>query len=221
MIGTPMTRKILRFEYTVLRAPWTALDAQLRRRLSDGSPLRLTLERGLAGYDTLAGRLLRDPQLVQRGDLLTRHAVAVEQAAARTAEAAELRAAAEQTEHDAAEAADAKRVAAQRRKQQRVAAALEQEQRAEQDAAAAARITAEAKKKQAAERANARKQAATAERTATQRQTSARTERATAPAKATLKDAAAQKTAAAERRSEARRLARLAEVEKHERQAQA
>ena len=60
MIGTSSAHKILRLEYTALRAPLRAplraLDAQLLHRLPDRSFVRLTAERGLASCDAAVGR---------------------------------------------------------------------------------------------------------------------------------------------------------------------
>jgi hypothetical protein len=135
MIGTPLAQKVLRLEYKVLRAPLGALDARLARRLSDRSRLRLTVERGLAGADAAAGRLLNDDALLRRASMLRRHAETAEQAVEKSERAAQLRSAAEQSkEQSRSEAAD-KRTNARREERERVARARREEEQAERQAA--------------------------------------------------------------------------------------
>src|SRR5664279_422695 len=83
--GTPMpvnsiARTVLRFQYSLVRSPLTALDAQLLGRLSDSSRVKMTLTRGLAGLDVAAGRLMNDPQLERRGDVAAERTAKTERA---------------------------------------------------------------------------------------------------------------------------------------------
>ena len=94
MIGTPIAQKVLRLEYSLLRAPLGALDSQLTRRLPGDSRLRSTVERGLAGCDAAAARLLHDKALAKRAELSRRHADLAERSVVLDTCADELRAAA-------------------------------------------------------------------------------------------------------------------------------
>jgi hypothetical protein len=219
MIGTPLAQKVLRAEYKVLRVPLRALDRGLGRRLPEGSRLRHAIERGLAGADVAAGRLLNDDGLLRRGTVLHEHAETAQQAVRQAERAAELRAAAEQTEERARAEAAQKRADARRAERDRVARARRREQQAEREAAEQGRAEAARKKREVRKRANARSAQARQSRSVKDQRIAETTRRATAPAKATLKDAAKEKSAAATRRAQAGKLARLAETEKKTRQA--
>lgn len=68
-----ITRGLLSVPYQITRTPLVLIDLQLARRLPEDSLPRLVSDRVLGSYDRLAGRLLNDPDLAQRGlDRLTR-----------------------------------------------------------------------------------------------------------------------------------------------------
>lgn len=68
-----ITRGLLSVPYEITRTPLVLIDLQLARRLPKDSLPRLVSDRVLGSYDRLAGRLLNDPDLAQRGlDRLTR-----------------------------------------------------------------------------------------------------------------------------------------------------
>lgn len=220
MIGTSLAQRTLRLPYSALRAPLRALDAQLVRRLPDRSPVRLTIERGLASCDAAAGRWLNDARLSERARLMFLRAQKIERATELGEHAEQLRTEVAQREADerkARQAAESARAQKGRRiakaTQQKEADKREAEQRAESDAAA--------KKRQAEEQAAARKSAAADERKAEQQRAAERAERAKAPARADLKKASAEKGSADERRGDAGALSRLAETEKQSRRAAA
>jgi hypothetical protein len=217
MIGTPLARKVLRLEYSMFRAPLRALDA----RLASHPRLHLPLERVLAASDATAGRLLGDPSIARRGDLLREHADTAERAAALSGEAEQLRERASEVKERGVADADRRRNEARRSERQRVAEAVEQEEQAERDAEERARAEAATKKQAADARAQRRREQASAQRKATDKRVNARTERATAPAKSALKDAAKVKADADDRRADADALSDLADSEKGTRRKQA
>jgi hypothetical protein len=213
MIGTPLARRVLRLEYSILRAPLRALDARLTNR----PRLHLPLERVLAASDATAGRLLGDPSIARRGELLREHADTAARAAALSGEAEQLREQASEVKERGVAEADRRRNEARRSERHRVADAVEQEEQAERDAQERARAEAATKKQAADARAQQRRDQASANRKATEKRVSARTERATAPAKSALKDAAKVKADADERRADADSLSALADTEKETR----
>jgi hypothetical protein len=217
MIGTPLARKVLRLEYSLLRAPLRVLDSRLANR----PRLHLPLERVLAASDATAGRLLGDPSLARRGETLREHADTAARAVALSTEAQQLREQAREVKEQGVAEADRKRNEARRTERQRVAEAVEQEEQAEREAEQRARDEANQKKQAAAARAEQRRNQASAARSATEKRVNARTERATAPAKSALKDAAKVKADADERRADADKLADLADTEKQTRREQA
>jgi colicin import membrane protein len=216
MIGTPLAQKVLRLEYSLLRAPLGALETRLSRR----PRLRLPLERVLAASDAAAGRLLGDSTIARRGETLREHADVAARAVTLSAEADQLRQEADEVRERGVAEADRKRNEARRTERQRVAEALEQEEQEEREAEARARAEAAEKKRAADARAQQRRNQATASRTAKDQQVRARTERATAPAKSALKESAKVKAAADERRADANTLSELADTEKQTRRKQ-
>lgn len=220
MIGTPLAQHALRLQYTLVRVPFGALESQLARAFSEESPVRLTVERGLARCDAVAGRLLGAPDLIRRGERMDEHVSAVATSVDRAAAAEQLRAKAAQVKQDAAEEADRVREEAAQQQRDRVKQAAREKKEATVRAAEQAQTEAAQKKEQAAQRANKRRQEASAARAAEQQRIAERTKRATAPAKATLKSAAEKKSDAADQRAKAGKLAELADTEKTARQSE-
>jgi thiol:disulfide interchange protein len=218
MIGTSLARKVMEFQYKILRAPLQALDSQLGQRLHGGSRLRIITERGLARADATAGRLLNADDLARHGILRFEHAETAERAAKEADRAGELRAAAEQTREQARTEAEQTRAKARREERERVARAGREAQQAKREAVNQARQEAAAKKREATKRAKAQTEQARQRRSAKDQQVAEKNQRAIAPATAALKEAAKGKSAASAQRAQADKLARLAETEKTSRQ---
>jgi hypothetical protein len=175
------------------------------------------LDRVLGSYDQLAGRLLDDPDLAQRGlDRVARsgkiaNAVELEHAAAQRREAAETIAAAGRRQ--AAETAQ--------QAQDRLAGGLEEAETTERDekrnAAAAARGAAAGKKKQAEQRTARR--LASVEQKVNRAETVANTRTANAQktAKAKLDGAASERAKAGAKRKDADQLGHLAAAKRQSR----
>lgn len=65
-----ITRTILTTEYRVLRAPTRLVERRILTRLPAESLIRMGAEGGLGIFDTLAGRVVGDPDIRQRGTAL-------------------------------------------------------------------------------------------------------------------------------------------------------
>jgi hypothetical protein len=212
-----ITRSLLTVPYQLTRTPLVLVDVQLARRLPEDSRPRLLLDRVLGSYDQLAGRLLDDPHLAQRGvDRVQRsgklaNAVALEREAAQRREAAETIAAAGQRQ--AAETAQ--------QAQDRLDGGLEEAETTERDekraAAADARAAAARKKKQAGQRTARR--LASVEQKVNRAETVANTRTANAQktAKAKLDDAAGERAKARAKRDDADQLAHLTTAKRQSR----
>jgi hypothetical protein len=203
--------------YELARLPLVVVDRQLASRLPDTSFPRVVLDRTIGSADKLAGALLRNTDIAQRGVERIERSDKVRLAT--------------QLEEDAAA----------RREQARETAATAERQGAQQRAAAADRVTsglqeadaAEARgkhqaKTQAAASASAKKAAAAkraATRTATVEQRKGRVDAAAEAkkkaaqrqAKAELDDVRETKQEAAEARADAERLGELVESKKAQR----
>jgi hypothetical protein len=66
MISNPVVRKVVQFEYTLVRTPLVVLDRRLLAHVPAASMIRTSLERGIDTLDAAAGRLLR-PRTDSRG----------------------------------------------------------------------------------------------------------------------------------------------------------
>lgn len=212
-----MISTVIALPYELARLPLAVVDKTLAGRLAETSTPRVTLDRAIGSADRIAGALLGNDGIAQRGaDRIERSDKLL--TAARLEQKAELRLA------QASEKAASGRQEAARKRQEatdRASSGLVEadaaEVRGKQDAKTKAARTAAAKKATADERA--------ASRTATIKQRKGRvdssaeakrksTQRA---AKAELDDARKTKQSAAEARADAKRLADLTEAKKQER----
>jgi hypothetical protein len=210
------SRSLLTLPYQLTRAPLALLDGQVAR-LPEASLPRLMFDRLVGSYDQLAGRLLNDPDIAQRGfDRAAR--------SSKVADAVELeREADERREAAATIAADGQRRAAETAKQaeQRLVSGLEtaaaEAREGKQAAAADARAVAARKKEQAEER-TARRLSSIEQnvnRAETVANTRANSARKTAKAK--LDDAARERAKASEKRTDADQLDDLASAKRRSR----
>src|SRR6478609_8908083 len=70
MSVTDLPLAVLRFQYQMARVPFQVMEEQFVARMDPQAPARLFYERWLGALDTAAGRVLRDPELKQRGAAL-------------------------------------------------------------------------------------------------------------------------------------------------------
>lgn len=208
---------VIALPYEVARLPLTVADKALSGRLSETSAPRVILDRTIGSADKLAGSLLGNAGLAQRGvDRVERTEKLV--TAARLEKEAEARRQEAAHETDAArEEAASKRRAAKDRAGSGLVEADAAEARGKQEAKErAARVAAE-KKTEADRRAANRTATVEARKERVQSAAEAERKRAAAEAEAELEDARESQQAAAEARSDAERLDDLTEVKKRER----
>lgn len=212
-----MINTLIALPYEIARKPLALVDEQLEGRLSDTSAPKVALDRAIGQADKIAGSLLRNRDIAQRGTeridrtekLLTaarlEKRAAVEREQARDAgrsgrqQATQLREAAEKHVSRGLQEADETEAAGKR------------EARAEAARTAAAKKAAAAQKAQAREaaveqRKNQQANAAEAKKMAAQRSAAKKAERA-----------AASRKAAASQRADAERLEDLTEAKKEQR----
>jgi hypothetical protein len=213
-----MINTVIALPYEIARLPWVVVGNQLADRLAETSRPRVVLDRAIGSADKLAGALLRNPEIAERGaDRLARSEKLVladrleEQAATRREQAEGVAATAER---DAAQKREAAR--------SRVVSGLEEagaaEARGKEQAQARAAKAAAAKKTAAAKRA-AKRTASVEQRKASVEATAEATKKAAqTKARAELGDVRETKVQAAEARADAEQLGDLVDASKQERQ---
>lgn len=213
-----MISTLIALPYEIARLPLTLVDSKLADRLPETSGPRVTLDRAIGSADKVAGSVLRNRDIAQRGtDRIERTDKLV--AAARLEQAA-----AQRREQAAETAAEGRQEAAQKRKaaQDRAASGLDEAAAAE--ARGKQEAKAEATKAAAAKKAAADKRAASRSDSAEQRKKiadgAAEADKQAAQRKAEGERDEARKTAqeAAEKRDDAELLGDLVEEKKQERQ---
>lgn len=212
-----MITTVIALPYELARIPLTVIDKTLAGRLAETSSTRVTLDRAIGSADKIAGALLGNSDIAQRGaDRIERSDKLLE--ADRLEQEAEVRLA-----QASQKAASGRRVATRKRHEaeDRASAGLVEadaaEARAKKQAKAKAARTAGTKKAAAAQRAASR--TATIEERKARVASSAEAKKNTTQraAKAELDDARATKQSAAEARADAKRLAALTDAKKQER----
>ncbi len=209
-----MLTTVISLPYEVARLPLVALDRRLSERLPETSGARVVLDRAIGSADRLAGTLLRNHDIAERGaDRAVRTDRRLE-AARLEQEAAARREQARQTAAAGRQKATRARKAAQDRAATGLAEADAAEARGKQEAKDRAARSAATKKAAADRRAATRKAAAAQQRR--NAEAAAETRKATAqrPAKEELAEARATKRSAAGAKDDAQRLADLAEAKK-------
>jgi hypothetical protein len=209
-----MLRKLIAVPYELSRLPLVLLDHGLSDRLPEDAAPRVTLDRALGSADKLAGALLGNPDIAERGaDRIERSDKRV--AAARLEQQADIR-------REQAREADAagRRQAAQLRNaaQKKAASGIREadaaEAQAKQDARAKAARTASAKKAAANKRAATRTATVEKRKAQTNARVEAKKKAVQRRPKAELDDARKTKRAAAETRADADRLSDIADAKK-------
>jgi hypothetical protein len=210
---------VLGFQYQVVRLPLQLIENRLAARMDAEAPARLFYERSLGMLDATMGSVLGDSKLKRRGSALAERSDKLSRAARLDA------AATQKEEHADAELKATRDKAVTNQRQAREAKAREV-QDARTEAAHRKSAAAEASEKRTA---TARQQA---DEVAAQRKSSLETanrgaqvriraaeQKASAAAQSKLNDAQAKRSEADSKRMQADRVEKLAEVEKHKRQA--
>lgn len=212
-----MISTLIALPYELARLPLVYVDRRLSDRLPETSGSRVTLDRAIGSADKLAGSVLRNRVIAERGaDRIARTDKLV--AAARLEQAA-----AERREQATETAVTGRREAAQKRKaaQDHAVSGLDEaaaaEARGKQEAKAKATRAAAARKAAADKRAADREAAAEQARKDAESAAEAKKRAAERKAQAERDEAAKTKQAAAETRDDAERLSDLAEAKKQER----
>jgi len=212
-----MISALIALPYELARLPMTLVDHTLSTRMAETSRPRATLHRAIGTTDKVAGALLGNPAIAQRGADRVERTAMLRSAARLEQEAATSREQARDTAAAGRQEAAQQRAAAQQTAASGLDEADAAEARATQEATTEAAKAASAKKKAADKRA--------ASRTATVEQRKERVDAAAEKkqqgaqraAKKKLDDARTTKQAAAGTRSDADRLGDLAETKKQAR----
>lgn len=212
-----MINTLIALPYELARLPLTVVDKTLAGRMDETSAPRVTFDRAIGSADKLAGALLSNRRLSQRGatrlersDKLVTAFGLEQQAEVRRAEAAQ------KLESGRDEAAR-KRQQAKSKAASGLVEADAAEARAKQEAKAKATRSAAAKKAAANKRAATKTATAKQRRTNATRAAEAKKTAAQRSSKDELKDAGETKQSAAEARADAERLSDLADAKKQER----
>lgn len=212
-----MIKRMIALPYELARLPVAAVGDRLTERLPEDSAARLTLDRTLGSADRLAGTVLGNRTIADRGTERLARSSRLATAAGLEDEAELRRQQAEETARDARQQAAAKRKAAQEQASSGLDEAAGAEARGKQQARAGARRTAAARKAAADKRAASSEAAAQQRRTRADAAARAKKKAAQAKAKAELDEARQNKQDAAAARADAERLSDLTEARKQER----
>jgi hypothetical protein len=212
-----MITNLITLPYQAARLPLSIVDKAIGERLPETSPPRVALDRTLGSADRLAGTVLRNPVIAQRGaDRLERSSKVVT-AAKLEKQADARREQARETVVDGAREAAEKRTAAQERAVSGLQEADVVEARGKVQASTSAEKSAAAKRTAAQKRAEARKDTADRQRKSAESAADAKTKVTRRKASNELDEAREKKREAAEARTDADRLEELTEAKKQER----
>ena len=212
-----MISTVIALPYELARLPLALVDDNLLSRLPETSGPRVALDKTLGSADKLAGSLLGNQVIAQRGAERIERSQKLVTAARLEKEADARREMARKTADSGRQKAAQKRKAAQDRAVASVTDAAAAEARGKQEAKAKAAQTAAAKKAAADKRAASR--TSTVEQRKGRVESAAESKQAAArrKAKAELDDARETQKAATEARADAERLSDLTEVKKQKR----
>lgn len=208
---------LIALPYELARMPAVLVDNNLSARLSEDSMPRVTLDRAIGSADKLAGTLLRNPDIAQRGADRIERSSKLATAARLEKEAENRREEARSTLVSGREEAAQKREAAHDRLASGLDEAEALEMRGKQEAEARAARRAADKKAVADERAEQR--AATIEEREERLESAAEAKKkaALSRARSELDDARESRQSAADARDSAARLSDLTDAKKQER----
>ncbi|HEU5267524.1 MAG TPA: hypothetical protein VFU35_12535 [Jatrophihabitans sp.] len=133
-----MTRTLLTVPYRLYRLPLAVIDWQVARRLPADSTPKLAFDKAVGGYDRLAGRLLGDTEIADRGSERIARSTKLADAKALEAKATAHRQDAAAAARAGADTARTKRSQSRQRVAEGLDDAAETERRSKQRAADAA-----------------------------------------------------------------------------------
>jgi len=213
-----MLNTAIALPYELARLPLVVVDNQLAGKLPETSRPRVVLDRAIGSADKIAGTLLRNSDIAQRGADRIERSDKLVQAARLEQEAVTRREQARETATSGQQEAERKRRAAQ----SKVTSGLEEadvaEAKGKQQATAKAAKTAATKKATAERRAASKRASVEQEKQRVEAAAEAEKKAVQEQAKAELEDVRETKQQAAEARADADRLDELVESKKQERQ---
>lgn len=212
-----MFSNVIALPYEIARLPLALVDDRLLGRLPESSAPRVALDRTLGSADKLAGSLLGNPVIAQRGADRIERSSRLATASRLEKEAAARRKEAHETIVEGREEADEKRKAARDRAVSGLDEAAAAEARGKQEAEAQAARTAAAKKSAADTRAAARAETVEQRKERVESAAENKQKAARRKAKAELDEARETQEAATEARADAEKLSDLTEVKKQKR----
>lgn len=212
-----MISNLLAIPYKVVRTPLAVIDSTLAERLPEGSLLRATLDRVIGTSDKLAGTMLGDPSLAERGLDRLERCDTLRKAAKLQNEADRYHKEADQTMANAHEDAAQKRTAADERVAEVLDVADVVEARGKREARAEAKKAEASRKATADRKAENRVAVIDQRRNRLEANAEAVREAARNEAKAKLDHARKVDRTAEQSRAEAERLDSIAEAKKRER----
>lgn len=212
-----MISTLIALPYELARLPLVVVDQTLSPRLAETSAPRVTLDRTIGSADKLAGSVLGNRGIAQRGQDRLERARTLRAAAQHEKQAASARKEADAAATTGLHEAIQKREAAEEQLTSGLREAEVVEVRGKREAKAKAARTASAKKRAADQHAESRTTAAEQRKQRTESAAEARKKAAQRSAKAELDEARQAKQAANQDRSDAERLGDLAEVKKQQR----
>jgi len=212
-----MISNLIALPYELARRPLALVDDQLSERLPETSLPKVALDRAIGSADRIAGTVLRNRSIAERGASRLERSSKLVTAARLEEEADAQREAAVETVRTGRQEAERKRKAAQDRAASGLDEAEETEARGKREATVRAVKTASAKKSAADRRATGRKTVAEQRKQRVESAAEAKKRSAQQQAKSELDDARKDKGSAAEARADAERLSELTEAKKQER----
>lgn len=208
------SRNLLALPYQLARTPLALLDAKVAQRLAPDSPPRLVFDRALGSLDWLAGRVLRNSDIAERGAGRAARADKLATAVTLEQEAAERRRAAADAAQEGRQTVADKRKAAQDQARDGVQEAAATERDGKRAAADDARAREASAKKEAEARKKQRLSVVENERDRAEAVADARVSGARKVAKAKLSDVTEQRNTADAERGAADKLGELADEKK-------
>jgi hypothetical protein len=212
-----MISTLIALPYELARLPLVLVDETLAERLPDTSVPRTTLDRTLGSADKLAGAVLSNRAIAERGAERLERSQKLRAAARREAEAKTARKEARQAGAAGRDQVAQKRAEARERVTSGLQEAEATEVKARQEAKARAAKTASTRKTAADQRATGRKSAAEKRKQTVESAAETKKTAAQRKAKAERDDARRAGTSASRERADAERLSDLADAKKRER----
>ena len=212
-----MISTLISLPYELTRRPLVAVGDGLAGRLREDAAPRVYLDKAIGSADRLAGALLHNGKIAQRGTDRLERSAGLAQAATLERKAEAKRDQARTTQAAGRRKAEDQRQAAEEKLAHGLDEADAVEAQGKRDARAAATKTASAKKAAANQQASTKKSAADQRRARAEKAASAKEKAAQRQASAELEEARDNQETAADARKDANRLKDLTEAKKTER----